>query len=267
MTKKKPNVKTKHNSKNMIKQTIKKKRRLNSKPHSNHLKKNLPSKNKIKKGKRITMIRMAHNDKKKNTKRNIRRKKEVSSSHNSCRSQRLNLQVNSNNNIVNRFTPSNFNLKNSLNICHSLSPSENPHLQFMNLNSENDSLRNIINDRNFGSNFDISLIIENNSINGISLSQSNDDELSDLSFLNNISCNQFNRIEKSLFGNLPETKIKDISNLFYKNCLICLNDFEKNELITTLPCSHIFHCACLREWISYKKVCPLCRASIDRRKI
>jgi hypothetical protein len=267
MTKQKPNVKPKHNSKNMIKQTIKKKRRLDSKPHSNHLKKNLPSKNKIIKGKRITTIRMAQNDKKKNTKRTIRRNKEVSSIHNSHRSQRLNLPVNTNNNIINRFTPSNFNLENSLNICHSLSPPENPNLQFMNLNSENDGLRNNINDRNFGLNFDIPLSIENNIINEISLSQSNDDELLDLSFLNNISCNHFNRIERSIFGFLPEATIKDISNLYYENCLICLNNFEKHELVTTLPCSHIFHCACLREWLSYNKVCPLCRASIGGRRI
>ena len=273
MAKQKSKNPTKQNSQKMIKQNTKTKTKLDLKLYSIHLsnklkrqkrkRRSFPKKNEIIKGKRVITKRRPQNHKKNNRKRDIIGNNPVSLSQ-SCRgSQLLNPDVKNNNIIINRSNPNNFNLESGLNICHSLSPVENRHLQFMNLNSENNRLKhNIFNVENFGFNFNIPLSIEFNLINEIPLHQSNDEELLDISALNNISCNHFNRIERNLFHNLPEVKIEDISNLSYENCLICLNNFLKDEIITTLPCSHIFHCACIREWYSFKKVCPLCRAKI-----
>jgi hypothetical protein len=115
-------------------------------------------------------------------------------------------------------------------------------------------------------NFYIPLGVDNNIINEISIDQNNDEVLSDLSFIRNISCNHFNRIEKNLFDMLPKIKIEDISSLSYENCTICLSNFLKDEFITTLSCSHIFHSPCLKEWISIKSTCPLCRANIGGKR-
>jgi hypothetical protein len=115
-------------------------------------------------------------------------------------------------------------------------------------------------------NFYIPLGIDNNIINKISIDQNNDEVLSDLSFIRNISCNHFNRIEENLFDMLPKIKIEDISSLSYENCIICLSNFLKDEFIITLSCSHIFHSPCLKEWISIKSTCPLCRAIIGGKR-
>lgn len=47
------------------------------------------------------------------------------------------------------------------------------------------------------------------------------------------------------------------------NCIICITDFEENDGIRMLPCCHIYHFACVDNWLSRKKTCPMCRCSID----
>lgn len=268
MTKRKSKILTEKNSQSIIKQSTKKKTRLHYKHQTKKLKRQR-KKRRIKR-KKVTMLRRPQNHQKNNIKRKVRRNRrnpnsnraiERENPHRRDRWGNLFPLLNTNNNIFNRFMTSNFKLENNLNISHSVSPIMNHSLKLMNLNSKNN------NDENFGFNFNIPLRIENNIINEISLPQNNDEELLDISALNTISCNHFNRIERSLFGFLPEVKIEDISNLPFENCLICLNNFLKDELITTLPCSHIFHCACIREWISFKKLCPLCRENIGGRRI
>jgi Ring finger domain len=51
-----------------------------------------------------------------------------------------------------------------------------------------------------------------------------------------------------------------------KNCLICLEDFAAGEELRTLPCFHSFHRPCADHWLREKKVCPICRASIEEEE-
>ncbi len=50
---------------------------------------------------------------------------------------------------------------------------------------------------------------------------------------------------------------EDISRLG-QGCIICISGFVMGEIITTLPCSHIFHADCLMTWLMINGVCPLC---------
>lgn len=45
-------------------------------------------------------------------------------------------------------------------------------------------------------------------------------------------------------------------------CSICLNSFQLQELVSTLPCSrrHTFHTICLEKWFLTTVTCPLCRS-------
>jgi hypothetical protein len=45
-------------------------------------------------------------------------------------------------------------------------------------------------------------------------------------------------------------------------CSICLNTFQLEELVSTLPCSrrHTFHTNCLQQWFVNSVKCPLCRS-------
>ena len=49
-----------------------------------------------------------------------------------------------------------------------------------------------------------------------------------------------------------------------KTCGICLRDFVKEDKICELSCheAHIFHSACLEQWLNRNRFCPYCRHSI-----
>lgn len=42
-------------------------------------------------------------------------------------------------------------------------------------------------------------------------------------------------------------------------CTICMCDFEKDDALTILPCTHYFHRECARPWHDSHVTCPVCR--------
>lgn len=60
---------------------------------------------------------------------------------------------------------------------------------------------------------------------------------------------------------LPIIKVKpeDLQETVNRECSIC---FEANNLeqhVLRLPCAHIFHCDCIKQWLSTSNTCPVCR--------
>ena len=49
-----------------------------------------------------------------------------------------------------------------------------------------------------------------------------------------------------------------------KNCPVCLSHLEKDDLIRSLPCGHMYHNSCIKAWFKKKSVCPLCRMDIKK---
>ncbi|KAG5453834.1 E3 ubiquitin-protein ligase rnf181 [Clonorchis sinensis] len=43
------------------------------------------------------------------------------------------------------------------------------------------------------------------------------------------------------------------------SCSICLEAFEENDQIVTLPCFHVYHRACVQRWLSSSDGCAVCR--------
>jgi hypothetical protein len=41
-------------------------------------------------------------------------------------------------------------------------------------------------------------------------------------------------------------------------CLICLEEFNEEEVVSLIKCGHIYHTHCLYSWFLKKKTCPLC---------
>ena len=48
----------------------------------------------------------------------------------------------------------------------------------------------------------------------------------------------------------------------HKECVICLEDFGQDDMVTPLPCDkrHYFHSKCIEEWSQNNNTCPLCKA-------
>jgi hypothetical protein len=62
----------------------------------------------------------------------------------------------------------------------------------------------------------------------------------------------------------PEFDKKSVSELETKQtmCVICREDLGNNGIMCT-PCMHLFHDACLRQALTGKKACPLCRLNFE----
>lgn len=49
-----------------------------------------------------------------------------------------------------------------------------------------------------------------------------------------------------------------------ERCTVCLMDFETNDTLRSLHCSHLFHTNCIDRWLVYNKKCPVCRVDMDK---
>ena len=79
---------------------------------------------------------------------------------------------------------------------------------------------------------------------------------------------QWRRNNHDNYNNLIESKIKvDKLNEENKKCIICLEDFKDNDNAIFLPCFHVFHNNCIREWLRNKDFCPLCKINIKNNLI
>ena len=68
-------------------------------------------------------------------------------------------------------------------------------------------------------------------------------------------------INPRILQSLPEITLDDISKLDNekKNCIICLENFKVGEKVIILPCVHIFHSKCIKNWFTAKDECPMCK--------
>lgn len=46
------------------------------------------------------------------------------------------------------------------------------------------------------------------------------------------------------------------------SCTVCLEDFQEGRLVRVLPCLHTYHVACIDEWLTESRICPVCKHDI-----
>ena len=60
------------------------------------------------------------------------------------------------------------------------------------------------------------------------------------------------------------------------DCVICMEHFESSEAISTSECGHVFHSACITQWLDESDTstglsgvgqCPQCRSTVDRKHL
>ncbi|XP_065181369.1 E3 ubiquitin-protein ligase synoviolin B-like isoform X2 [Sycon ciliatum] len=59
---------------------------------------------------------------------------------------------------------------------------------------------------------------------------------------------------------LPDATAEQLANQD-NVCIVCRDEMQPNATCKVLPCSHIFHVACLRRWFQRQQTCPTCRTS------
>ncbi|KAI1280701.1 RING finger protein 11 [Halotydeus destructor] len=48
-----------------------------------------------------------------------------------------------------------------------------------------------------------------------------------------------------------------------RECVICMNEFLIGDAIRVLPCIHIYHTACIDDWLMRSFTCPSCMEPVD----
>jgi len=71
---------------------------------------------------------------------------------------------------------------------------------------------------------------------------------------------------------LQVMQCKQYSSEQYQNedthCAVCLDLFERNQVVRVIPCGHEFHASCVDEWLITRRTCPLCKMNIlDNRSL
>ena len=63
------------------------------------------------------------------------------------------------------------------------------------------------------------------------------------------------------FGPSMLSNLQSTDDSLHK-CLVCQCEYETDETLRRLPCSHYFHQNCVDFWLKTKDFCPYCRKSI-----
>ena len=72
---------------------------------------------------------------------------------------------------------------------------------------------------------------------------------------------QQNYITKQELENFP-TKTITCHNQCLQKCSICINQYQKNDVLRQLKCKHEFHIKCIDNWLlNHSVTCPICRQS------
>ena len=66
-------------------------------------------------------------------------------------------------------------------------------------------------------------------------------------------------IRLSIIDTLPT---RDKSDADY-SCSICLEDYDAQSSLMTLPCFHTFHAVCCKKWLEEKLSCPQCQKKVE----
>ena len=61
---------------------------------------------------------------------------------------------------------------------------------------------------------------------------------------------------------LPLTTFKKKKFTENFQCIICMEEFQEKEKVKLLPCGHIFHDNCIKQWLLNQKTCPFCKDEI-----
>ena len=101
-----------------------------------------------------------------------------------------------------------------------------------------------------------------NRIRNISINDLNTDFLDNFfsDFLQRMGSRE-NPTDEDILNELPETQIEDVNKLDpeKKNCIICLEDFKNGDKAIILPCIHLFHNECIKNWLKTQNTCPICK--------
>ena len=80
--------------------------------------------------------------------------------------------------------------------------------------------------------------------------------------MNQANGNQGQPVSEAFLSKLKVIKGSDIVES--KDCQICMEKFQDDDLIYKLPCKHLFHKDCILPWFRGHNTCPVCRTEMPK---
>lgn len=72
-------------------------------------------------------------------------------------------------------------------------------------------------------------------------------------------------LSEEQYNNVNKTKATKDQQ--HQLCSICYYNIKEEEQINLLPCKHIFHCDCIKEWLLKEKNCPMCKQELQIQQV
>lgn len=66
-----------------------------------------------------------------------------------------------------------------------------------------------------------------------------------------------------LIQHLPTGTYDDGGSSKTRECVICMVEFSKGDIIRFLPCLHTYHVHCIDDWLMRSFICPSCMEPVD----
>merc|ERR1712138_235968 len=70
---------------------------------------------------------------------------------------------------------------------------------------------------------------------------------------------------KPVLPHLPHYTYSEVKGKKADNdegCVICMNNYHPQNIVTELPCNHYFHQHCINIWLENHNTCPMCRGEV-----
>jgi hypothetical protein len=45
--------------------------------------------------------------------------------------------------------------------------------------------------------------------------------------------------------------------------MVCLSEYERGDVLRTLPCFHSYHRDCIDKWLLQNNKCPMCKFAVE----
>jgi hypothetical protein len=84
--------------------------------------------------------------------------------------------------------------------------------------------------------------------------------------INSLPVVTLRRSHRTPFGTGDADLYDDPTLMFDQDtCSICLDSYEENSTVRVLGCCHVYHAACVAEWLRRRATCPMCNMDITVR--
>ena len=98
--------------------------------------------------------------------------------------------------------------------------------------------------------------------------RSNSEPNQENNILNEVGLREKERDLNTILKFLPVWEVRENKKHDNNNsCVVCLCEFQIGDIISALPCCHVFHTECIKNWFKNELSCPVCKFEVTLSSI